>query len=238
MLKLHQYPGIWGLPSLSPFCLKVETYLRMRNLPYAVVTEINPRRGPKGKMPVLQDDKLIIPDSTFIIDYLEKKYGALQGLSDVEQAVGLAMQRMIEEHLYFIILYSRWIDREGKKIINQAFCKFFPRMIATGALAYIRFSLRKQGFLQGIARHSREEVYALGIKDLQAISHWLGDKPYFFGEKLSYIDASVFAFMVTILLTPLDNPLQRTLKKEAQVIQYCERMRKRYFAESMPSLLS
>lgn len=34
VITLYQPPPAWGLPSLSPFCTKVETYLRMVDLPY------------------------------------------------------------------------------------------------------------------------------------------------------------------------------------------------------------
>jgi len=48
MITLHQYPGCWELPSLSPFCIKVETYLKMTGIPYKVVVENDPRHGPTG----------------------------------------------------------------------------------------------------------------------------------------------------------------------------------------------
>lgn len=38
---LHQFARPkTGVPSLSPFCLKIETYLRMADLPYQVSTEV------------------------------------------------------------------------------------------------------------------------------------------------------------------------------------------------------
>jgi hypothetical protein len=37
MIKLYQFNAAWGLPNPSPFCMKVETYLRMVSLPYEVV---------------------------------------------------------------------------------------------------------------------------------------------------------------------------------------------------------
>ena len=53
MITLHQFPPAWGLPNASPFCMKVETYLRMCNLPYTTVNVLNPAKGPKGKLPTL-----------------------------------------------------------------------------------------------------------------------------------------------------------------------------------------
>lgn len=38
-LIVHHLPGAWGLPSVSPFCLKLDTYLRMVGLPFDVVVD-------------------------------------------------------------------------------------------------------------------------------------------------------------------------------------------------------
>ncbi len=53
MIKLYQFDPAFGLPNASPFCMKLETYLRMAQLPF----EIEPatlqafNKAPKGKMP-------------------------------------------------------------------------------------------------------------------------------------------------------------------------------------------
>jgi len=36
MITLYQFAPIWGIPNLSQAYVKVETYLRMVNLPYEV----------------------------------------------------------------------------------------------------------------------------------------------------------------------------------------------------------
>ena len=55
MIKLYQFNPAWGLPNPSPFCMKVETYLRMVGLPYEVVN---------GAMPVMCKHPEIV-DSNF-----------------------------------------------------------------------------------------------------------------------------------------------------------------------------
>ena len=37
MIKLYQFKRTFGLPNMSPFCMKVETWLRMAGLEYETV---------------------------------------------------------------------------------------------------------------------------------------------------------------------------------------------------------
>ena len=36
-IKLFQFPRMFGIPNLSPFCCKLETWLRIAQIPYEVV---------------------------------------------------------------------------------------------------------------------------------------------------------------------------------------------------------
>ncbi len=239
MLYLHQYPGIWQLPSLSPFCIRVETYLRMRHLNYQTILETNPRRGPLGKMPVLRDDKIIIPDSALIIQYLEKKFspGLDAELTGTERAMSHTIQRMLCEGLYFVILYSRWIDPVGKKIIDDAYRQFFPRMLAPFALKAIRHLLKKQGMAQGTARHDTNTIYQMGCDDIHTLAELLGEKKYILGDTPHTVDATVFAFLAIILYSPLQNPLLAAVKARNNLQHYTERLHKKWFTHTKNNFL-
>ena len=54
-IKLYQFPPALELPNASPFCMKLETYLRMAGLPFESVYTLNLRRAPKGKLPFIND---------------------------------------------------------------------------------------------------------------------------------------------------------------------------------------
>lgn len=237
MIYLHQYPAVWGLPSLSPFCIKVETFLRAANLPYQIKVENNPRRGPKGKMPVLQDGTRVIADSSFIIDYLTTQYriNLDDDLTAAEKAVSHAVQKMVEENLYFIILYSRWIDPHGKVIIDNEFRQFFPRGLGWLALKIIRRNLKKQAHQQGLGRHTQDEIYALGSKDIKALSNLLGTQDYFFGSNLHTIDIIVYAFLMTILNCPYQSPLKTCLLEHKNLLGLCENMHDKFYRQACQS---
>lgn len=224
MIILHQYPAIWGLSSLSPFCIKVEMFLKHHKLSYRVVVEKNPARGPKGKMPFIRDGEQIIADSTMIINYLTRTYDLKNDLDPLLEAQGLAFQRLVEEHLYFILLYSRWIDPTGWKIIKKEFTQIFPPLIGLPFLYFIRLQLKKQAHAQGLGRHSINEIYEIGHKDLTAISQFLADKPYFLGQQFSAIDATLYSFLVTILKQPIESQLQKSVKTFPNLLAYVQKI--------------
>ena len=75
MIILHQFPPAFDLPNASPFCMKLELYLRMAGLPYRNRYTLELHRAPKGKLPWIDDDGTTVADSGFIIEYLKGKYG-------------------------------------------------------------------------------------------------------------------------------------------------------------------
>ena len=166
MIELHQYPPVWGLSSLSPFCIKVELFLKVHQIGYKSVYQNDPRRGPKGKMPVIKDGGQVIADSHFILKHLKTRFDCSStNYSSSEQAgEALAFRKMIEESLYFSLLYSRWVDPEGWKVIHYHFKNMFPLGLGTLALKFIRNQLLQQAKAQGIGRHSKHEVYSLALE--------------------------------------------------------------------------
>ncbi len=54
-ITLYQFPAAFGLPNASPFCMKVETYLRMAGIAYAPRYGMYQLRAPKKKLPYIDD---------------------------------------------------------------------------------------------------------------------------------------------------------------------------------------
>ncbi|WPU63557.1 glutathione S-transferase family protein [Peredibacter starrii] len=227
MIVLHQYPPSFKLPSLSPFCIKVEFFLKLAKLPYKVHVERNPSRGPKGKMPFIEDGK-IIADSSYILDHLVKNYHLfhLEIQCPLQKAQSLAFKTMIEESLYFVLLYSRWIDPEGYIVIENEFVPLLPPLIGRPFLTYLKKNLTKQAYEQGMGRHTKDEVYEIGAKHLMALSLLLGEKEHFFEDKISVFDATAYSFLATILKQPIESPLKHELMRRSNLCHYVQRLDK------------
>lgn len=231
MIRLHKFKSCWGVPDPSPFCIKVETYLRMVGLPFERVEHATPFKGPKKKLPYLEDGSKAIPDSGFILDYLKATYGdTLDGrLSAEERARGHALRRMLEEALYWQLVYSRWAEERNWAVIEPLFFGGLPPGLRQLVPIIAARGVRKTLWLQGTGRHTREEIYHLGREDLSALSIALGAMPYLFGESPTSFDAVAYGFLENLITPPLESPLKDHALALQNLAPYCARIRERYY---------
>ncbi len=228
MIKLYQYPPIWGM-NVSPFTLKLETWLKLSQIEYRVVESRDPRKAPKGKLPFIEEpDGSRIGDSTLIIDHLKRtrQIDPDHTLNERQRAEAICLQRLLEDHFYFIQSYSRWIDPAGWAIIQPAFFKSLPIGIRSVAAGLIRRRVRRALHKQGLGRHSQGELYALGQADLRAVSVVLGNRSYFFGDGPTTIDAIAYGFLANLYFVPIETKLKETAMDYDNLRLYCERLGK------------
>src|SRR5262245_20470409 len=122
-------PPIWGAPSPSPFVIKLMTWLRMANVPYQTRALKGPMKSKTGKIPYITlSDGRLIADSEVIIAHLTQERGIDldSGLSPLERASGHALRRMLEEHLYFVGLWERWLSTNGWPSTARDYFAFLP----------------------------------------------------------------------------------------------------------------
>ena len=80
-----------------------------------------------------------------------------------------------------------------------------------------------------MGKHSSAEIYAIGIADLTALSDFLADKPFFFGNEPTSLDASAYGILANILGTPFNSPLKDRAQQLTNIVAYCDRIRDRYY---------
>jgi glutathione S-transferase len=172
MIRLHQFPPVFGR-NVSPFTLKLETWLRLAGLPYQIVPTRNPGQGPKGKLPFIEDDDgTVLGDSSLIIAHLMRTRGIEldRELSREQRAQALALQRLVEDHFYFIGVWSRWMDPEGWQSFGPALFGSLAPPLRQIIAPFVRRQVRHSLHAQGLGRHSRTELYAMGRADLEALA--------------------------------------------------------------------
>jgi glutathione S-transferase len=235
VITLHTIPGGYGVESISPFCMKVEVYLKLAKLPYKTVSG-NIRKAPKGKLPfIVDDDGSVISDSSAIVAHLEKKHGQPldKGLSSDERARAHVIKRTLEESLYFVAVYARWAEDEGFEVVRGAF-KRIPAPIRWVLMPAIRKNVVGITRAQGIGRHSRDEIYAFGKEDIDAVATLLGQNAFLLGDKLTTVDVSAYSFFAGILRVPGPEPLKAAVRANPTIEPYVARVAERVKAATAP----
>jgi glutathione S-transferase len=229
VIKLYQFPPVFGR-NVSPFSLKLETWLKLAGLPYQVVAIRNPGQGPKGKLPFIEDDDgSFIADSSLIIEHLSCSRGIDldAGLDDRQRARALALQRLLEEHLYFVLVWSRWVDNAGWQSFGPALLAGIPPLARQIAAIVVRRRIRGQLYAQGVARHRRADIYAMGRADLVALAALLGDQPFFAAAQPTTIDACAYGLLANILLVPVETELKQIAEGLPNLVAWTKAMERR-----------
>jgi glutathione S-transferase len=234
MITLYGFGPFFGLPDPSPYVLKTELQLKMAELTFGRGRR-RPGDAPKGKLPYIEDDGEIIADSTFIRDHIEKKYGIDLdcGLTRDMRARAWAIERMLEDHLYWNIVHLRWADERNFAKGPSRFFDSLPRdtrdVVRDGTRKRVLDGLRAHG----LGRHGAGEIVELGRRSVDSLSALLGNKPYLMGPAPCAVDATAFG-MIAALLTPyFDSDLRQYAESHRNLVTFRDRM----LAEHYPGFM-
>lgn len=227
-------------PDLSPFVVKLETWLRLSGIPYeGRIGKLNAM--PKKKLPVAEIDGVTICDSSAIIAYLQRRHpNALDDarLDPQQRARSAAIKALFETHLYFVTVYFRWaVERNMAAytplLIDYARLTSPPPvrpligMFAPLLMPVIRRKVLRQAWEQGTGRHSYDEVAQMGIEGWQAVAGLLGDQRFLLGDEPTTIDATGFAWVHTAIAPPFDSPVRDFVSQHPALMTYRERIAER-----------
>ncbi|QBR85002.1 glutathione S-transferase family protein [Legionella israelensis] len=228
MLILYLYPQMFGLPDNNPFGLKVDTFLRLHKISYIYHNIIDIKNAPRGQLPYIDDGGNIITDSNHIIDYLCEKHHLQpdKHLSDQQKNLQFLITRTLDNHLYWVMSYSRWQDERFWPEFKEAFLKQCPDVSEATLIKAREYNIEKYHF-QGIGRYEADAIYQSGIADLQAVDNELGQQTFLFGDKIHTVDVVCYGFLANIFYFKIDTPLRAFLKQQKRLRNYVSRIRER-----------
>jgi glutathione S-transferase len=231
-IKLFQFPRMFGIPNVSPFCCKLETWLRIARIPYEVVDTPDPRKGPKGKLPFIEEGGVRIADTSLIVDHLVRTRGVDPDarLTASQRAIALLVQRTLEEHYAFVLAYTHFVRDEGWQHMRVRFDSV-PAIVRPLVTRTVRGRVKEMLWKQGVLRHSHEDIIESALRDWRSVLTVMGDGPFFFGDEPTGVDAIVFGALATSLLTPIESPIRDFLRSQPALVAYAHRMRARFFPE-------
>lgn len=228
-----QLPPCWGLPNASPFCLKLETWLRMAKIPYEAKSVTGPPKSKSGKIPYVErPDGSLLSDSSLIIETLTREHAVRldEGLSVSEQSQATLLQRLFEEELYFHMLYDRWYDPAGWQLTEPAYFASLPWVVRKLVVPVVRRQLIAAVRGQGIARLPGDYRHKKGIADVAAVAGSLGDRQFFLGRPTT-TDAVAYGFLANCLGSPVRSPTSDSVREHANLVSFCARMKELYWKD-------
>jgi len=234
VVVIHTFRTSPHVCNLSPYALKVETFLRASKIPYKV--EYDNKFSAKGQIPWVEVNGEVVCDSNVIIPRLKEIYKVdIDASSSSEQrAMTHATVRMLEEHTTQIGFYYRYGLHmkelvEVLEIPNRLFKA--DESCAGSCIAFLWGSFqpkftKNNTKRRGLGRHTDEELWKFSNDDLKALSDYLGKKPYFQGGKISSADCAIFGHMSQLLYIPLDFPQKKYLNEHCpNVVELVNRIK-------------
>ncbi|XP_037074106.1 failed axon connections-like [Pollicipes pollicipes] len=241
VVYLFQFSRTPVLPSISPFCLKMETFLRVAGIKYENVDHRMKLRSKKGQLPFVEMNGEEISDSSFIIKELSTKFEKdLDAPLTAEQKnLSHAMISMIENHLHWIVGW--WRSKvptrmlAGYKLDLQ---RMFQTKLPT-ALLNFGFKLRAKNKSKavkavGLGVHKPEEIEDMGKHDLKVLSDQLQDKPFFFGDEPTLLDIVAFANVAQLVFLDkeVECPLRAFIEEShTNLVGHANRIKERFFPD-------
>ncbi|XP_055623296.1 failed axon connections isoform X2 [Toxorhynchites rutilus septentrionalis] len=206
VVYLYQFTRTPLLPSLSPYCLKVETWLRLAGLTYENIDHKLKLRSKKGQLPFVEVNGEEIADSAIIIKELTQRHekDLDAALTQEQRNIAHAMISMLENHLIWVLLFWRSKNPDqmikGYKVnLQHALGSRLPNSVLN---FLFKFQFGRKGSkkvkAQGLGVHKPEEIEEFGKQDLKVLSELLADKPFFFGDEPTTLDCVAFSVLAQI----------------------------------------
>ena len=229
-IQLFVGPGGPDVLNYSPPCMKVEIWLRIAGLSYeakqaARLADL--RRAPKGKLPYIVDGNDVVADSEIIISFLSRKYAVDldRDLTLQQKAISRALERMLDEHTYWCLVYLRYVDPKDwadyRRALRANSESAFLRAFCSVAL---RPRISRYLWAQGMGRHTAEEVCGRLAQDWDVLSDTLGEKEFLMGRRPTTIDACAYAYIANMRRGPVSGRAKALLNRYSTLLDYAKRM--------------
>lgn len=230
-MRVVTFGPAWGLPTAGPFGLKLEACLQILGVPYERRYENNSRKGPKRKSPWIEDGDVVLGDTELILAHLEAKTGKTldRELSPSDRARSHILRRMLEEHYHQVFEYELCVRDEGFAVLRQMFAGDIPAPLRPIIIPSIRRAMKHHLFERGIARHTPEDIAAMGCADIDALAAWLGDREWFITDHPTKADASAFGLLAVSIRSQLPTPVCRYAATKPNLVAFVGRCFARWF---------
>ena len=181
MVILNRFGPAWGsfgcvsqfVLKMRPICVWIEFQTKSLGLEFG-------ETAPKGKLPYIDHDGNKIADSSFIIEYLKRNFGDTldSHLIPTDVAIGHAVQRMVEDHIWWLMAQERWWAPENPYWDTPGLLE------GADQATYDEFQAENQRSVQStVLGFFTYRTAHRGKADMDAIAALLGDQTYLLGQQ-------------------------------------------------------
>jgi glutathione S-transferase len=221
-------PGIDGLESYSPFCLKVHRALRVAGLPYERRHGGRPDAfkayNPRSQVPVLLVDGAPVCDSTAILERIEAMTGALtRGLDERQRAGAWLWEELADSTLSGFVLCARCGDERNWPLVREAYFGGAPWFVRSLIAPRIRERVLKAAIARDVWRAGEEACWRRYLVTLNHLEARAPERGFWVGSGISVADVALFAQLHS-LRTPLTAFQGDMLSRRERLSAYLERV--------------
>jgi glutathione S-transferase len=214
----------------------LESFFRINNISYEPV--YSGKMGSKGMVPYIRlgdpDTGEEMPDSNVVIAHILQQGLAHSetALTSKQRATAHMLIRMLEEHTSQLGFYYRYGLHMKEFLEALDIHERFPPGFADRWGKFQPETTKTKTKYRGLTRHSDDELWGFSNDDIQAISDYLGDKQYFFGDRPSLADCAVFGHLSQFLWIPIDFPQKQYMKEKCpNIVDFMDRFRSEFWSD-------
>lgn len=194
--KVHLFvmPRVRIAPSFSPYCTKVEAFLRANKIPHEMHFTWNFRQSPTGTLPFIVCKDTILGESNAIIEWLTTEFRANMDahLSAERRGEGHAIREAIVWSIAPAMTRTIFcIDR--LRTFSSLVRLPAPIMFLLSVLR--RRELNKNYAITGFDQLSREQFEEMLLDDFMALEELIRERGFLLGDRMTSVDCDLYGHL-------------------------------------------
>ncbi|MEZ4394487.1 MAG: glutathione S-transferase family protein [Polyangiales bacterium] len=192
-------PGIPGLESPSPFCLKVHRALRLAGLAYTrrhgEMPASHKALNPVAQVPVLLIDGRAVSDSTAILREIDARSGAslLRGLDARSTAEAWLWEELGDTSLNGFLVAARWADDRNWTAVRSLYFQGMPAPLRAVIPGVLRRKVVASLRARDVWRAGPEACWTRFEALLDQLDARAPEGGFWMGERATVADLGLFA---------------------------------------------
>jgi glutathione S-transferase len=217
-------PGLPGVESYSPFCLKIHRALRAAGLSYERRHASRPDAfralNSTGQVPVVLVDGQPVADSTRILHRIDALTGAFSGTHSAEAWL---WEELADTALNAHVVSARWADERNWPLTSAALFAGAPWLVRSVVVPRIRTGVLRGLVARDIMRQGWEACWERYLVLLDELEARAPERGFWLGDTLSVADLGLFGQLHS-LRTPLTRSQAQELARRAKLSAYIDRV--------------